>query len=72
VVAERLFPDHHRYRRRDLRELARAAPLWVTTEKDAVKLLPFWAGGADLRVLRIGIEVSEPEQLLGAIADRLR
>ena len=72
IVAERLFRDHHRYRRRDLRGLAKRAPLWVTTEKDAVKLLPFWAGGADLRVLRIGIEVSEPDRLLGAIDDLLR
>lgn len=72
VVAERLFRDHHRYRRRDLRGLAKRASIWVTTEKDAVKLLPFWAGGVDLRVLRIGIEVSEPDQLLGAIDDLLR
>jgi len=70
--AERLFRDHHRYRRRDLRGLAKRAPIWVTTEKDAVKLLPFWAGGVDLRVLRIGIEVSEPDQLLSAIDDLLR
>jgi tetraacyldisaccharide 4'-kinase len=72
VVAERLFRDHHRYRRRDLRGLAKQAALWITTEKDAVKLLPFWAGGVDLRVLRIGIEVSEPERLLGTIDDLLR
>jgi tetraacyldisaccharide 4'-kinase len=72
VVAERFFRDHHRYRRRDLRGLAKKAPLWITTEKDAVKLLPFWAGGVDLRVLRIGVEVSEPERLLGAIDDLLR
>jgi len=72
VVAERLFRDHHRYRRRDLRGLAKQAPLWVTTEKDAVKLLPFWAAGADVRVLRVDLEVSEPERLLGAIDDRLR
>lgn len=72
IVAERLFRDHHSYRRRDLRGLAKMAPLWVTTEKDAVKLLPFWSGGADMRVLRIGIELSEPEQLLAAIDDLLR
>ena len=72
IVAERLFRDHHRYRRRDLRGLAKAAPLWVTTEKDAVKLLPYWAGGVELRVLRIGVAVSEPERLLAAIDDRLR
>jgi tetraacyldisaccharide 4'-kinase len=72
VVAERLFRDHHRYRHRDLRGLAKTASLWVTTEKDAVKLLPFWAGGADLRVLRIEVEVSEPERLLSAIDARLR
>jgi tetraacyldisaccharide 4'-kinase len=60
VVAERRFPDHHAYRAGDLAGLAAAAPLWLTTEKDAVKLEPAWAGGAQLRVLALAIEGVEP------------
>lgn len=60
VVAERSFPDHHRYRAPDLAGLASEAPLWVTTEKDAVKLDPAWPAGADLRVLAIAVRGAEP------------
>jgi tetraacyldisaccharide-1-P 4'-kinase len=56
VVAERTFPDHHAFRARDLEGLRAAAPLWVATEKDAVKIEPAWTAGADVRVLEIGIE----------------
>jgi tetraacyldisaccharide 4'-kinase len=72
VVASRTFCDHHRYRERDLRGIAEEAPLWVTTEKDAVKILPPWAGRADVRVLRIELAVAEPDRLLGWIDSRLR
>jgi len=58
VVAERAFRDHHRYRPRDLRGLAALAPLWVTTEKDAVKILPSWCEDLDLRVLAIELEMA--------------
>jgi tetraacyldisaccharide 4'-kinase len=57
VVAQRCFRDHHRYRARDLRGLRRQAEVWVTTEKDAVKILPSWMGGVDLRVLGVELEV---------------
>ena len=72
VVAERTFRDHHRYRERDLRGIAAEAPLWVTTEKDAVKILPPWVGRADVRVLRIEPEVAEPDRFLDWIDSRLR
>jgi tetraacyldisaccharide 4'-kinase len=72
VVAERTFRDHYRYRRRDLRGLAAAAPLWITTEKDAVKIPVAWVGAADVRVLGIELEVAAPERLLGWIESRLR
>jgi len=72
VVAERTFRDHHRYRERDLRGIAAQAPLWVTTEKDAVKILRPWVGRADVRVLRIEAEVAEPDLLLDWIDSRLR
>ncbi len=64
VVAERIRPDHHRYRRSDLRDLAREAPLWVTTEKDSIKILPSWAEGSDVWVLPIGVAVEDPARLL--------
>jgi tetraacyldisaccharide 4'-kinase len=70
VVAERCFRDHHAYRARDLAGLAAAAPLWVTTEKDAFKILPGWTG-ADLRVLIIELEVDEPDALLDWVEERL-
>jgi tetraacyldisaccharide 4'-kinase len=72
VVAERLFPDHHGYRRRDLQGLADDADLWVTTEKDAVKIVPSWVGGADVRVLTLVIDVEQPEAFLDWVESRLR
>jgi len=72
VVAERTFCDHHRYRPRDLAGLAGQAALWVTTEKDAVKLLPSWVGGARVAVLVIELEVEEPEAWLDWVEGRLR
>ena len=71
VVAERRFPDHHRYRPSDLRDLEREAPLWVTTEKDAVKILPAWVAGLDVRVLAIELAVEEPGRLLEWLDVRL-
>ncbi len=57
------FPDHHRYTRRDLERIRRAADstgsAWIlTTEKDAVKL----EGKTALPVvtLRLDVEVAEP------------
>ncbi|HEY8153204.1 MAG TPA: tetraacyldisaccharide 4'-kinase [Myxococcota bacterium] len=72
VVAERTFRDHHRYRPRDLAGLADQAALWVTTEKDAIKLLPSWVGSARVVVLVIELEVEAPEALLDWIEARLR
>jgi Tetraacyldisaccharide-1-P 4'-kinase len=71
VVAERSFPDHHRYRERDLRDLD-AAPLWITTEKDALKILPRWAHGADLRVLASGLEVEAGDAFVDWLEGALR
>jgi tetraacyldisaccharide 4'-kinase len=68
VVAERRFPDHHRYRRRDLAQLSAQARVWVTTEKDAIKLRPEWARGADVRVLRVALDVQDPDAS-GALLD---
>jgi len=64
VVAERRLPDHHRYRERDLRGLGSGAPVWITTEKDALKILPSWAAGLDLRVLAVELEVDAGEDFV--------
>jgi tetraacyldisaccharide 4'-kinase len=72
VIRERCFRDHHRYRERDLDGLETEAPVWLTTEKDAVKILPAWAGRADVRVVCIELAVKEPARLCEWIEGRLR
>jgi tetraacyldisaccharide 4'-kinase len=72
VVAERTFRDHHAYRHADLKDLAETTPVWVTTEKDAVKILPSWVGRADVRVLAISLEVEDGDALLDWVESRLR
>ena len=71
VVAERVFADHHAYTPRDVAGLAAEAPLWVTSEKDAIKLAPEWLRGADLRVLALETSVAEPEKFLAWLDKRL-
>jgi tetraacyldisaccharide 4'-kinase len=71
VVAERSFPDHHRYRREDLAGLADEAALWITTEKDAGKLLPSWLGGARVRVLALETVFPDGEKFLDWLERRL-
>lgn len=71
VIAERIFRDHHRYRARDFLGLAEQASVWVTTEKDAVKILPRWTVGADLRVLAMRLAVAEADALVEWIEARL-
>jgi tetraacyldisaccharide 4'-kinase len=72
VIAERTFRDHHRYRARDLKKLRREADVWVTTEKDAVKILPRWAREIDLRVLTIDLVVAAEDVFLDWLEERLR
>ena len=71
VVAERAFPDHHSYRRADLAGLAADAPLWITTEKDAGKLLPAWVAGAEVRVLVLATEFASGEAFLDWLEEKL-
>jgi tetraacyldisaccharide 4'-kinase len=68
VAAERAFPDHHRYRPRDLRDLPGT---WVTTEKDAIKILPSWCEHVDLHVLGIELELAEPDAFVEWLGRRL-
>lgn len=72
VIRERCFGDHHRYRERDLLGLEEDAPVWLTTEKDAVKILPSWVGRADVRVLSIELVVEDPGLLCEWLENRLR
>ena len=67
VVAERVFADHHAYRARDLRGLGLRAREWVTTEKDALKILPHWLEGVKLSVLGIEMELEQPEAFFDPI-----
>jgi len=71
VVAERVFRDHHAYRERDLASLDTDVPEWITTEKDAIKILPQWVGETKLWVLGIDIEFEEEQSALDAIEAQL-
>ena len=71
VIARRIFRDHHRYRKRDLRGLHREADLWVTTEKDAVKILPTWVHRCELRVLVIDLRVDDEAAVLDWVEQHL-
>lgn len=71
VIASRTFRDHHRYTARDLHDLHRHARIWVTSEKDAVKILPGWAARIDLRVLSIDLEVEEPAAFVEWVEERI-
>ncbi len=71
VTQERIFPDHHPYRPKDLAELARLSPHWVTTEKDALKVVPWWPREAEVWVLRIRLEVEEGPAFLDWLESRL-
>jgi tetraacyldisaccharide 4'-kinase len=72
VTAERCFPDHHRYREADLRGLAEQAKVWITSEKDAGKILPDWTHGAELWVLTQATRLPEQEAFLDWLQARLR
>jgi tetraacyldisaccharide 4'-kinase len=72
VVTERNFRDHHRYGPRDMRYLYRNAPLWITTERDAIMINPDWIGRADVRVLSIKLECAQEGRLLDWLEASLR
>ncbi len=72
VAAERTFPDHHAYRAADCLELDESMDLWVTTEKDALKILPEWVKGISLFALRIEAEIEQEARVLGRLESRLR
>lgn len=72
AVTLRIWPDHHPYRADDVRRLAREAGGrgLVTTEKDAVKLLPFQSLLPEVRVLRIGVTgVTAEDALIDSVSE---
>jgi tetraacyldisaccharide 4'-kinase len=72
VVFERTFRDHHAYRERDLQGLEESVDFWVTTEKDALKILPRWIEAVDLWILRIEAEIEDEQSVLERLDERLR
>jgi tetraacyldisaccharide 4'-kinase len=72
VVAERRFRDHHAYAPKDCRGLDHSALMWITTEKDALKILPEWLGEDTLWVLRIEVEIEEENAVLARVEARLQ
>ena len=72
VVTRRDFPDHYRYRASDLKSLDLEASVWITTQKDAVKIRPDWLQGLDLRVLEIDLEIEAGAEFLDWLVARIR
>ncbi|CAM9839394.1 unnamed protein product, partial [Discosporangium mesarthrocarpum] len=80
VVAERVFPDHHAYAERDFAARRGGGALasdvhWITTEKDAYKLVSRWLEPRRVSVLRMELEIEDGEALTecirAAIAERV-
>lgn len=72
VACLRAFPDHHAYVEADLRDLDPGLDLWLTTEKDAVKLEPAWGGAGALFVLGIEVVLDDEREVFERIEARLR
>jgi len=73
VVAERSFPDHHRFQPGDLKGLAFEAARWVTTEKDAARLpVGLVEPGARVEILALETRVPEADAFLDWLENRLR
>jgi tetraacyldisaccharide 4'-kinase len=74
-----VFPDHHAYTEQDVAQTLEgigSGRVMLTTEKDAVKLLPFahlfTRQGVRVRVLRMGVHVdSESARILDRLLDRV-
>lgn len=70
LVAERGFPDHHRYHEAELDQLAREATsqgaALITTEKDLVRLEPRWR--ARVAVLKVEVAWEDRAAVLALLA----
>lgn len=67
------FPDHHRYRAAEVRQLLEAHPgtALLTTEKDAVKLDPAWFGDRPIGVLRRRLRLEEPARMRDLVREAI-
>lgn len=72
VVEERRFRDHYEYTQKDCRDLDHSTLMWITTEKDALKILPDWLGDNTLWFLRIEVEIDEEDAVLDRLEARLQ
>ncbi len=71
VVDRCIFPDHHMYSARDVAALGGGHP-WVTTEKDAVKLVPDWLNDRELWVVEQTVHSPDRELLLDLVVRSIR
>lgn len=73
VVASRSFPDHHRWRPREIATLAALArrldARLITTEKDAVRLPP---NGPEIDILPIRLEIAQAPALDAMLSDAVQ
>ena len=72
VVEERRFRDHYEYTQKDCRDLDHSTLMWITTEKDALKILPDWLGDNTLWFLRIEVEIDDEDAVLDRLEARLQ
>lgn len=76
IVDEALFPDHHRFSRRELEEIfarlsRRGATHVLCTEKDAVRLPSELSGDPRVLVARVEVEVVDGKERIESWLDRL-
>ncbi|MCH2187981.1 tetraacyldisaccharide 4'-kinase [Myxococcota bacterium] len=72
IVGRRFFPDHHAYVESNLTGLSRQASVWLTTEKDAVKLMPSWVKEIEILVLEIELAGVESEAFLDWLEEKIQ
>jgi tetraacyldisaccharide-1-P 4'-kinase len=80
VAAKAVFPDHHAYTERDIRELLglrakHKSGGFVTTEKDAINLKDYLEHLQPITVIPLKMELVDGPQvldtILGTIAERM-
>ncbi len=71
VALERTFADHYRYRRADVASLDPGV-LWLTTEKDAVKIPASWARNTELCVLEEEVRPENGPALIDFVLQRVQ
>ncbi len=62
----KFFPDHHQYTANDIKLLLELKTLrqsvFITTEKDAVKIKNLWPKEIPIAVLKLGMQMKNPEE----------